>query len=86
MDRLFQMVCSSLCYSKSSPDSLSLIFFDPLLMKVFPHYIVPYDPFLAIVHLFIIQLCTQVYVLMNCFFGFLQVVVVENTVQMSSSH
>ena len=35
MDRLFQLVCSSQCYSKSSPIS-SFNIFDPLLMEVFP--------------------------------------------------
>ena len=85
MDWLFQMVCSSQYYNKSYSISLFNIFRSPHLIEVFPHYIVPPDPFL-IVHLFIIQPCTQVYVLLNSFFGFLWAVVVESTVQRSSPH
>ena len=45
MDRQFQMVCSFQCYSKFSPISPCNIFSIPPFIEVFPHYIVPSDPF-----------------------------------------
>ena len=84
MGWLFQMVFSSQCYNKSCSISLLKIFRSPHLIEVSPHYIVPFDQF-PIVHLFIIQPCTQVYVLLSSFSGFLWAVVVESIVQRSSS-
>ena len=84
MGWLFQMVYSSQCYSKSCSISLLNIFRSPV-MEVFPPLYSPLRP-ISIVHLFIIQPCAQVSVLLNSFSGFLWVVIVENTVQMSSPH
>ena len=54
-------------------------------MEVFPPL---YSPLWSIffVHLFIIQLCTQVSVMLSSFSGFLWAVVVESTIQKSSPH
>ena len=67
MDWQFQMVCSSQCYSKSCSIFL-LNIFRSFLMEVFPPLYSPFQS-ISIVHLFIIQPCTQVSVLLSSFFG-----------------
>ena len=69
MDWLFQMVCSSQCYSKSCSISLLNLF----RSHSYGGFSSLYSPLrsMSIVHLSIIQPCTQVYVLLSSFFGFL---------------
>ena len=84
MDRIFQMVCSFQCYSKSCSISLFNIFQSP----TYGGFTILYSPpsFIPTVHLFVIQPCTQVSVPLSSFFDFLEVIVVENTVQGFSPH
>ena len=84
MGRLFQMTCSSQCYSKSCLISLSNIFPIPYLWRF--SSIIQSSPFIPIVHLFTIQPCTQVSVLLSSFSDFLWRIVVDNTIQRSSPH
>ena len=80
MNWLFLKVSSSLCYSNSLSLFFSLYFFRSSSHGVSPPLYSPHQ-FILIVHLFIIQPCTQVFVLLSSFSGFLWAVVVENTVQ-----
>ena len=87
MNWLFLKVSSSLCYNNSLSIFLCFSFFffrSPTYGGFFPLY----SPLqsISIVHLFIIQPCTQVSVILSSFSGFLWAVVVENTVQRSSPH
>ena len=68
MDWLFQMVYSSQCYSKSCSISLLNIFRSFHLWRF--SSIIQSSPFIPTVHLFIIQSCTQVSVLLSSFFDF----------------
>ena len=85
MNWLFLKVSFSLCYSNSLSLFLCLYFFRSPSYGVSPPLYSPHQ-FILIVHLFIIQPCTQVSVLLSSFSGFLWAVVVENTVQRSSPH
>ena len=85
MNWLFLKVSTSLCYSNSLSLSLCLSFFRSPSYGVSPPLYSPYQ-FILIVHLFIIQPYTQISVLLSSFSGFLWAVVVENTVQRSSTH
>ena len=85
MNWLFLKVSSSLCYSNSLLLFLRLYFFQSPSYGVSPPLYNPHQ-FIPIVYLFIIQPCTQVYVLLSSFSDFLWAVVVENTIQRSSPH
>ena len=85
MKWLFLKVSSSLCYSNSLSLFLCLYFFRSPSYGVSPP-LYNHHKFIPIVHLFIIQPCTQVFVLLSTFSGFLWEVVVENTIQRSYPH
>ena len=85
MNWLFLKVGSSLYYSNSHSLFLCLYFFPSPSYGVSPSLYSPHQ-FIPIIHLFIIQPCTQVSVILSSFSGFLWAVVVENTVQGSSPH
>ena len=79
MNWLFLKVSSLLCYSNSLSLFLCLYFSPSPSYGVSPSLYSPLQ-FIPIVHLFIIQPCIQVSVLLSSFSGFLWAVVVENTV------
>ena len=84
MNWLFLKVISSLYYSNFLNVFL-LVFFPSSTYGGFPPLYSPLQS-ISIVHLFIIQPRTQVSVLLSNFSSFLWAVVVENTIQRSSSH
>ena len=85
MNWLLLKVSVSLCYSNSLSLFLCLYFFRSPSYGVSPPLYSPYQ-FIHIIHLFIIQPCTQESVQLSSFSGFLWAVVVENTIQRSSPH